>query len=267
MKWILQKNIWNEFKFDQLIETLNRFNIDYSIHKVIPFIGKLEPDCERDINAICFGSYSMRHTAKENNLYPGVFDLEPFTFIEQLAHWKDQMLNHDAIVEKFGQVQFPDQNMFIRPIEDSKSFSGQIMNKDTFEKWRNNVRKNVTAVDYSTVTFDSIIQLCELKKIISEYRTWVVDGKIVTASLYKRGPTVVYSDKVDQHIIDYAQSIVDQWSPLRAFVLDVCEVEINDKVEMKVVEINTINSSGFYHGDVQKLVFALQDSFSLKQKT
>ena len=43
MHWILQNNIFNEAAFDTLVATLERFNIPYSIHKVIPFIGELEP--------------------------------------------------------------------------------------------------------------------------------------------------------------------------------------------------------------------------------
>ena len=50
----------------------------------------------------------------------------------------------------------------------------------------------------------------------------------------------------------------ERWRPAEAFVLDVCDTPDG----IKVVEINTINSAGFYAADVQKLVFALENAFT-----
>lgn len=41
----------------------------------------------------------------------------------------------------------------------------------------------------------------------------------------------------------------------RAFVIDVCDTDRGPKT----VEINTLNSAGFYAGDVKELVLALED--------
>jgi hypothetical protein len=41
-------------------------------------------------------------------------------------------------------------------------------------------------------------------------------------------------------------------------VIDVCETEDG----FKIVEINTINSCGFYACDMQKLIMTLQEEFS-----
>lgn len=38
MHWVLQNNLFNEDAYGVLLETLVRFGIPHSIHKVIPFI-------------------------------------------------------------------------------------------------------------------------------------------------------------------------------------------------------------------------------------
>jgi hypothetical protein len=39
MHWIVQNNLFSEAGFEKLLETLKRFEIPHTLHKVIPFIG------------------------------------------------------------------------------------------------------------------------------------------------------------------------------------------------------------------------------------
>lgn len=264
MHWILQENLFKEQEWENLTAALERFNIPYSVHKVIPFIGELLPKAEpRQEKVVCFGSYSMRHTAKAEGWTPGVYDLEPINFQVQLEHWGDLMLNADSQVLPFKDVKFKD-IAFIRPIEDSKVFAGKVFDQAEFEEWQRKVC--VLEEDYGTsLTKDTLVQVCNPKVIYAEYRFWVVDKKIVTASLYKRGDTVMYSSTVDAHVHRFADSVIrhgditlsmhtSAWQPHRAYVLDVCDTPDG----MKIVEINTINAAGFYAGNVQDLVMALE---------
>lgn len=271
MHWILQNNIFQEKQYDTLIETLERFNIPYSIHKVVPFVGDLVPEPELDTkNVICMGSYSMRHIAKRLGWNPGVFDLEPQDFTVQLKHWGKLMLNHDAIVTKFGDANFDDEQMFIRPILDSKSFAGAVFTKEEFYEWKRKVCV-LEEQDGSSLDKDTVIQLCRPKKIFAEYRFWIVNQRIVTASLYKRGNRVLYSSDVDHHVHNFVHEVLktkdqvtnislsmalDGWMPHKAFVIDVCETDEG----MKVVEINTLNSAGFYAANMTDLVLALEQA-------
>lgn len=43
MHWVLQNNIFREEAYDNLVEVLERFDIPYSEHRVIPFVGTLVP--------------------------------------------------------------------------------------------------------------------------------------------------------------------------------------------------------------------------------
>lgn len=43
-----------------------------------------------------------------------------------------------------------------------------------------------------------------------------------------------------------------------AFVMDICEVLNDDKIEYKIVEAGCINSAGFYKSNMPKLIEAIE---------
>jgi len=256
MHWILQENIFFENGWDDLVATLDRFGFEYSVHKVVPFTGELIPAPKEGLSkAICFGSYSMRHAAKKYSWTPGVFDLHDYGFVEQKKHWGANLLNYESVVSKFSEAKFTEDEMFVRPVLDSKSFSGRVFSRDGFTHWQKQVANLGTE---STLTSDTKIQLAKVHRIQAEYRYWIVKGQLITKSMYKLGDRVLYKRDVDSRVDDFVRDRVSEWSPHYAFVVDVCDTDSG----LKVIEINTLNSSGFYNGDVQKLVLALQDGFS-----
>lgn len=284
MHWILQNNLFNEAAYQVLLETLERFDISHSIHKVIPFIGEITPEpgqlipckvnkfssrmCDHETkccdvdhkNVICMGSYSLRHAAKKHGWTPGVFDLEWAAFGIQHAHWGEHMLNHDSVMCTFNDAPeyFTEEEMFLRPIHDSKVFAGGVFNRQDFMDWWRKVV--VLEFDYgNTLTKDTVIQVAPLKKIFSEHRFWVIKGKVATSSTYKIGRTVMYQSlAADSMFQKFAEERIAEWQPDEAFVIDICDTEDG----LKIVEINTINSCGFYACDIQKLVMAFQEAFS-----
>lgn len=257
MHWILQDNLFNEDAYQVLLDTLRKFNLPYTIHKVIPFVGELLPEPNLDTkHVVCMGSYSLRHAAVKYNWNPGVWDLEPFDFTKQLQHWGTHMLNHDADVCRFEDANFED-IAFIRPIHDSKVFAGGIFEQQEFYEWKRKVC--VLEHDYGTsLSKDTLVQVCKPKGIYSEHRFWVIKGQVVTSSTYKIGKRVQYESLIDKRFQEFAEARIAEWEPHDAFVIDVCECEEG----LKIVEINTLNSSGFYAADIQKLVIAIEEAFT-----
>lgn len=256
MHWILQENIFKESAYDNLVDVLESAGIPYSVHKVVPFVGELTPVPQLTTeNVICFGSYSMRHYAARKGWKPGVFDLEPFDFQQQLKHWDTEMLNWDSVIVPFGQAVVRGEK-FIRPTTDSKVFAGRVMGEEEFAEWQKKVCV-LEEDDGSSLTSDTLIQVGRTIQIYAEYRFWVVAGQVVCGSLYKRGNQVIYSDQVDQFYYDYVKKMIDIWHPHHAFCIDVCNTHLGPKI----VEINTINSSGFYACNIPKLVAALEAHF------
>jgi hypothetical protein len=82
-----------------------------------------------------------------------------------------------------------------------------------------------------------------------------VNRAVITASLYKRGRQVVYSDQVDRDVVEFAEQQAALWAPHVAFVMDVARMPLG----LRVVEINCLNSAGLYACDVGKFVEAVSD--------
>lgn len=259
MHWILQDNMFAEEAYNDLVFALERFNIPHSVHKVVPFVGELLPEPQLDTkNVICIGSYSMRHFARKHGWTPGVYDLEPYNFTLQLEHWGQHMLNADSHVCAFKDVKFQHEVQFLRPIDDSKHFAGRVFEQAEFEEWQHKV-VDLKEQTGSSLSGDTMVQMCNPKQIYQEIRYWIVDGQIVTRSIYKTGTRVHYDSNVDERFDEYVWERINRvtgWQPERAFVIDVCDTPQG----MKIVEINTINSAGFYAGDMQRLVMALEDA-------
>lgn len=257
MHWILQEGFLSENGWDALIANLERFGIAYSVHAVVPKTGELLPaPAIGHANAICIGSYSMRHVAAKQGWVPGVFDLYAQDFAQQRAHWGEHMLNAGATVSTVRDAQFSAERMFVRPVNDSKYFSGRVFDAEAFGAWQRDVCDPAPR-HATSLAPDTLIQLSRPVVIYAEYRFWVVGREIVTQSLYKRGSQVIYSSDVDERVTEFVAARIGEWSPHESFVIDACDCAEG----MKIVEINTLNSSGFYAADVQRLVLALEQRY------
>jgi hypothetical protein len=265
--WVLQHNLYHEQGMRDLIAFLERMDIPHSEHKIIPFVGEIEPDIDIEGNVICIGSYSMRHLAKRKGWVPGVFDLGGITYRECIEKWGTDMLNHDAVivplheaVATFDKVQ-EDGLVFVRPIADSKDFAGAVFDLGQLEYLWKGIHSLGEEADPAGLRRDTLVMISAPKNIAREYRFWIVDGNVVTGSQYKLGNRILYSGDIDRDVETFAHSrvvpiSVDKWNPLRAFVLDVALMRDGSK---KVVELNTLNAAGLYAADVGKLVSAIED--------
>jgi hypothetical protein len=258
MHWILQNDIFSEAGWNVLTQTMVRFGLSHSVHKVIPFVGELvPPPAIGHKNAICIGSYSMRHVAAREGWYPGVFDLGPQDFVQQHRHWGDWMLNAGSVVSRFRDADFYKDRLFVRPVSDAKFFAVRVFGREEFNQWQKTVCR-LGLDDGSSLTPETLIQLARPTEIHAEYRFWVVNVSIVTKSVYKRGDSVVYAAEVDERLDHFVEQRLAQWMPHATFVIDVCDTPDG----MKIVEINTLNAAGFYAADVQRLVMALEAAYS-----
>lgn len=256
MHWVLSKNLQSDSAFPTLLEQLERQHTPYTLIGTVPFSGDVvvvEGDTKlEDIEGPVFacGKGSMKHAARRYGWNPGY--IEAATNVECLAGYGEDMLNYGAVVGKLSDVSPIEDRFFLRPSADDKSFNGQVMNKPDFLDWQ---RTMSNMEDSATISKDDIIILAPLKQIYAEYRFYVVNGQVVTGSLYKSRDTVVYVECREQAVIDFAQKMVEKFSPSIAFVLDIADTPDG----FKVLETNSISSSGFYAIDLGKWVNAINE--------
>lgn len=255
--WVLQDSLGSEGSFRDLVAALEQLALPHSIHRVVPFTGDLDPDPSpvlRDPRVVTMGSFGLAQAAVRRGWRPGAW-LDNLDFEIQRAHWGADLLNHDALVVPLGAIPEQPGPFFLRPVSDSKSFAGALYTWPAFSAWRDRLAA-LSPDDHPTVWLDTPVMLCSPKEISSETRTWVVDGQVVTASLYKVGDIVrgrPPSD-VDPAVLSFAASRAAAWSPNRAYVMDIADTPAG----LRIIEVNNLNSAGWYRADLLRLVSALE---------
>lgn len=256
MYYIVQENLFKEEGFHRLMEIFDRHAIEHEVVKFIPFVHEMDFKTTRK-DVFVFGSVNMAHTCKKYNFVPGSMYNDNHDFKVYGTHYGDEMLNADGHVMKFGDpLPFDNYVFFARPTKDTKAFTGQLFTQDSWKEYVDECIKNDALVKLNEETE---VLVASLKYTQQEVRCWIVNGKVVTASRYKLGDRVI-TENYDHEtgFIEYAEKIATIYSPAEAFVLDVCLTD----GQYKVVEINCFNCSGFYDGDMFKIIEALENHFN-----
>jgi hypothetical protein len=253
MQWIIQENLYKEDAFADLIRALDITETSYEIVKVVPFSHEVVPEPTTKDRIMVSGSTALTFIGQEKGWC--VFYNDNFNHKVWVKAVGSDLLNATAIVGGFGEIKPTWDSFFIRPTEDRKIFAGQIVTQDEFDVWYVNT-KNAHRDGYTTLTPDTEVIVSEVKNIHSEWRFFVVDGKIVTGSLYKRYG-ILYQEPLlhGDAVLPYAQEMVDKWQPDRAFVIDIALTDDG----YKIIEYNCMNSCGFYKCDVGKIVTAIEE--------
>jgi len=238
-----------------MADALDRLEIPYTWHKVVPFVGDLTPapTIENPNAVVMFGSYTLWRYAEARKLKPGVFKLRPFVYEEA---WHPFLLNGvDALFITLRDVPgtLPDdgRDWFLRPVDDSKEEPGSVKSSSEIIELANRVLAlEETEIPRGSLRHDTQLMFTEPVRIQKEWRLWVVRGEIVTHSLYKEGARVVYRHEIDDDALEFANGLVRAnpgYSP--AYVIDICRTDDG----LKMLETNCINAAGFYEADLLRL--------------
>jgi len=255
MYWILQRRFKNDPAFRELCRNLERLEIEHSFCEVIPFSNQFKEEPilpESDKLIFTYGSYTLSKVAIELGWAPGAFNSPNLSQVSLWHVYGPDMFNYDMDGATLKDAN-PKGTFFMRPMEDTKSFEAKVRTEEEFNEWRDSIAK--LEDEFSTVDLDTKVVWCTPKTIEQEVRFFIVDGKVVTYSQYIIGDQVKYSPVVDQYIIDYAQDLCDFYTPDLAYVMDIAVS--NDKP--KLLECNSINSSGLYAIDTQKFIMAIEE--------
>lgn len=268
MFWLVQNNLKRDDGIENVIQYLKDSNKQFKLVKAIPFtdivingdlafsdVSEKEdyssyltiPDAK---NIVTIGSYSLARSAKKRGWTPGAFINDNYEFSKWKEGWgAENLLNGNAIEAKIKDIVIPKEmtKIFARPSEDTKYFAGQVFERDNFCFWLEEVKK---INDPETLSPDTSIIVSNVVDIDCEFRLFVIDGEIMTGSLYKTKNQVIYSPYIDKEALVYAKEMLEKWQPDRAFVLDIALTPKGPKI----IEINNINSSGFYASDIPKII-------------
>lgn len=272
MYYVIQENTFRESHYDLLIECIERFGFQHAIVRSFLFTDKVVrvsdiPDEQYEVDKLpafqayrrdvfVFGAIKLARVSAQMCWQPGSLLNANHDYTVYSQHYGRYMLNADSVVCQVSDVQHVWKGhgtCFVRPTLDNKVFTGAVF---TWREWSDLVTRTLT--QEHGLPAETLVQLAKPKTIQKEIRCWVVGGKVVTASQYKLGSTTRYSADVDDQAIEFAQRMVDIFQLAEAFVIDVCLV---DDV-WKIVECGCINSAGFYHANIQRLIEAIENHFN-----
>ncbi|MEZ0298080.1 MAG: hypothetical protein ACAI35_16655 [Candidatus Methylacidiphilales bacterium] len=141
MHWIIDRSISGEPGRDRLIAALEKSGTPYSTVRKIPFTdiliagecleeAEVQSALQLDISGPVFvtGATSMAGISVQRRWSPGYVNAPGLD--ECIAQWGKHMLNHDGITGEIGAVQPCDDLFFIRPVNDGKSFPGEVSSRD-----------------------------------------------------------------------------------------------------------------------------------------
>lgn len=260
MKFVIQYNMMGEQQLSKIRSSVERF--PHVFVGMIPFSHEMTANEPLEgVDFIPYGSTLMTTVTKELGWKGLHFDLSTFNYIAS-ANSRADMLNSDSndyVFQIMDALTFlkqrPEKEVwFIRPSEDLKQFSGQVIEAKECYDWLLDAMLCESSGSYKLDPW-TVVVLAQPKNIQAEWRWFVVGGKVVSGSMYRREGQMFQKRETDEATIREAQQFADGWLPDPCCVMDLALVDN----EVKVVEFNCINSSGFYDNDVDAIFKALYD--------
>lgn len=261
MHYILQKNLYNEVGYKDLIEALIELNLTFSVVSPIPFTDQISPELNVEGPVVCFGATAMMKRAKKFGWTPGFWSVDHLSMDVCQQILGEQMLNGDGWTTTLGELrqQIIDRPLFIRPTTDGKLFAGGTMDPNKIKDWLEHTNKYGEQVNMDTPVF-----VAPIKEIEAEYRFFVI-GSTIVGSRYKQWDQVYQAsltEMEEENLTAFVRSIIkmpDLESVLPpAFVIDVAMLPQAD-TGYKVVEFNCMNCCGMYRCDPMKIIMAVED--------
>lgn len=258
MLFLVQSNIYSDPDHDRIFQALEELNIAYEAIELTSDAKKIETKANRK-DVFVYGSVKLARLTKANtDWYPGSFYGGNHLFEVCVQHYKENMLNYGVEVFKFEErISWkPNEQKFIKPYKDAKIFTGKVF---TETKWNDFVAQSLENPKTPLLHKNSLIQASIPQQLTKEARLWIVGDQIVAAVYYKFHGDVLFEKEVAKDGIDFAKKMIQLFSVAEAFVMDICMTSNG----WKIVEVNCINSAGFYPNlNVHSLIKALDIYFS-----
>lgn len=258
MFFLVQTNISIDPDYPRLFEAMEELKLSYENIRVTKDMTKLSVQTLRK-DVFVIGSVKLARLAKaRTDWQPGSFYGGNHLFEVYARHYAGHLLNEQITVFSLkDSLQWKQsEQKFIKPYKDAKLFTGKLFSQS---EWEDFVYYHLEDDNFPRFTNDRLMQASEPQHIIKEVRLWVVGGQIVGSAYYKFHGDVQFEKDLPVEAKVFAELMIQKFQPAEAFVLDICLTHNS----WKVVEVNCINSAGFYPNlNIKALLRALDLYFS-----
>jgi len=246
IQWVVQKD--DEMKRSGLKNACKNLGVDYVEVDLVPFTNEI-PSFPTEKKSIFYGSTTFRELLYADNR-AGLFFNSNFYIENYLNHWGSSMLNHGSKITTFKDLMAmefePEKILFIRPNDDTKSFTGVAKSFKDIGEWY----KSLKVFSNTNLDMDTKIIVGEPYNIQTEWRLWIVNKKVVASSQYREYFTLREKEGCPDEVIKFAESRCSEYTPHDVFVMDIglCGDE------HYIIECGCMNAAGFYKANVQEIV-------------
>lgn len=264
IRWIVQNNLSAEGgDCHKIAQACKDFDIESEGIQVIPFSPNIPEFTKDDKINIYYGATTLMYNVYHQLNKPAglFFDEETFSMENYNSIWGDYMLNgpNDAKVttfKAFGKENHPDDELFFcRPDADDKSFNGDVR---TFADIKN-MLSNMVIADNVVLTEDTKIIISKPYNIAKEWRNYIVDGKVITSSMYRKNFRLHKDgNDIPADMIKFVEDRCKEYVPHKIFAMDIALC--GD--EYFIIECGCLNSVGFYAADISKIVRSVSEFVS-----
>lgn len=252
MYYLIQKNIFQDPRYDEIFHVMDKLQLDYEQVTFKPESDDFDIQTNRK-DIFVYGSVKLAKVATKYPWAPGSFYGGNHEFEQYSKGYGEHTINYDSYLcrleDKIDWIK--DTDLFIKPSEDAKVFTGKIFNES---EWEDFVYNSLNDSRNERLTKATKVQVSKPFSLIKEVRVWIVDNQIVTSSYYRFHGDVEYEENVAEEGIEFAGKMVEIYKVADAYVMDIGLTYDG----WKIIEVNCINSAGFYKGDVMKIVLALE---------
>lgn len=240
-KWLIKPTVLEQGKMQSIMRMLDVAGIPYDIvHTLNGVMYSAEKEVYTlDLNEQHFvcGSYQLARAV--HKIQPSAtFLLEGYSFKDWYTIFgKENMLNTDVQFAYPKDIVWADQEMFVRPLHDTKSFNGGI---------------------YSPLSELPDVEciVAPIQQIQKEFRFFVLGGKIIGSSQYKMNGSLFPSSIVDRNATGFAEKMIEKFD-FPGYVIDIA----TSGERCSIVELNCFNASGFYEIDLYRFILGVLEYY------
>ncbi len=266
IRWVIQNNLIAENDLNEIQEACNNLDVEFQEVTVIPMTTELPDIIHDDKVNVYYGS-----TTFMDNLYGqlgkpfGLFyNHETFSMENYIEKWGEYMLNSDARIVRVGDLlneirQLIEYDVFIRPDGDGKEFDGQVI---PISKVNTLLQRHL---DYdSKLDVNSKILIGPAYNIHKEWRNYVVDGEIVSSSLYRENFRLKKSETdIPESMLEFVKARISEYQPHDNYAIDIASTHDGTYY---IIECGCLNSVGFYKSNISNIITKITEYAINKNK-
>lgn len=266
IRWVIQNNLIAENDLNEIQETCKSLDVEFQEVTVIPMTSELPSILHDDKINLYYGATTFMNNIYEqlNKPFGLFYDHTTYSMENYLSKWGEYMLSSEAEIKRVGDIldedlQLNDYEIFVRPDGDGKEFDGQVILRSGL----NEILKRHLEYD-SKLTLDSKILIGPAYNIHKEWRNYVVDGVVVSSSLYRQNFKLKKSaEDIPESMLEFVRARISEYQPHDNFAIDIASTHDGTYY---IIECGCLNSVGFYKSDISKIITKITEYAIKKEK-